>query len=58
MELQEEAIEKLEQILSDEYPGDAEDQHIEADGILVELLIKLGYKKVVEKWFLVPKWYS
>lgn len=38
--------------------NDKERAHINADGILCELLEKLGYKDVVEKYNEVSKWYS
>lgn len=37
---------------------DTECAHINADDILCELLEKLGYKDVVEKYNEVSKWYS
>ena len=38
--------------------GDTECAHRNADGILRELLEKLGYKEVVEKYNEVSKWYA
>ena len=35
-----------------------EDAHYNADGILCDLLKKLGYKDVVEVFHEVSKWYS
>ena len=37
---------------------DIEIAHIEADKILCELLLMLGWKDVVEAWERVPKWYA
>ncbi len=37
---------------------DTECAHVEADNILCELLEKLGYKDVVEKYNKVSKWYA
>lgn len=38
--------------------GDTECAHMNADDILCELLEKLGYKDVVEKYNEVSKWYA
>ena len=38
--------------------GDTECAHVNADDILCELLEKLGYKEVVEKYNEVSKWYA
>lgn len=38
--------------------NDKERTHVNADDILCELLEKLGYKDVVEKYNEVSKWYS
>lgn len=38
--------------------GASEDSHIDADDILCEFLITLGYKKLVSYYKEVPKWYS
>ena len=37
---------------------DTEAAHTEADRLLKELLVELGYKKVVEVYMQVPKWYA
>ena len=37
---------------------DTECAHVAADDILCELLEKLGYKEVVEKYNEVSKWYA
>lgn len=39
-------------------PTDTEAAHSEADGILCDLLIALGYASVVEEWAKVDKWYA
>jgi len=38
--------------------GDIEVAHIDADGILCELLIELGYGKLIELYNEVDKWYA
>jgi len=38
--------------------GDIELCHVEADDLLCELLINLGYKDVVDEYKKVPKWYA
>ena len=38
--------------------GDPEFAHSEADSILCDLLIALGYDRVVQEWAKVPKWYA
>lgn len=37
---------------------DEENGHMNADNVLCDVLIKLGYKEVVDKWHEVDKWYS
>jgi hypothetical protein len=37
---------------------ESEQGHIEADSILCELLIELGYKDIVETFEKLDKWYS
>lgn len=37
---------------------DVECAHSDADDILCNLLIDLGYKEIVEAYSLVPKWYA
>jgi hypothetical protein len=34
------------------------EQHVEADEVLCELLISLGYEDVVEEYRKIEKWYS
>lgn len=53
----EQAIVRLEAIHKRE-DGDQEDWHWEADRVLCELLISLGYEDVVTKWSAIPKWYA
>ncbi len=48
------AIEKLKQC--QDY--DAERAHNDADDVLCDLLVALGYKDVVEEWVKVEKWYA
>ena len=38
--------------------GDIEVAHIDADGILCELLIELGYGKIIELYNEIDKWYA
>lgn len=38
--------------------NDTEGAHIDADDILCELLLELGYNDVVEAYNLVDKWYA
>lgn len=38
--------------------GDPEAAHSEADNILCELLIELGYAEIIEEWKKVAKWYA
>lgn len=38
--------------------GDTEIQHSFADKILMDFLNSLGYKKIVEEYKKIPKWYS
>jgi len=37
---------------------DTEVAHCEADDLLCELLISLGYQDVVDEYYKVPKWYA
>lgn len=37
---------------------DQEEAHSDADWLLCELLCKLGYTKVVEKYKKIDKWYA
>lgn len=50
-----EAVEKLEAI---EKSGDTEGGHIEADGILCNVLIDLGCKEVADAFEKIDKWYA
>ena len=36
---------------------DIENGHVDADKILCDILLELGYKKLVECYRDVPKWY-
>lgn len=37
---------------------DTEENHMQADQILCQLLIELGYKDIVEVYNLIEKWYT
>ena len=37
---------------------DLEDAHVQADGILCDLLAQLGYIDVVDAYERIPKWYA
>ena len=53
-ELIKEALAKLSEIDED----DVEMAHIDADDILCDLLVKLGYSVVVEAYTRIPKWFA
>lgn len=53
--LSDEMVKRLQEEVNND---DTEDAHINADYILCELLEKLGYKDVVEKYNEVSKWYA
>lgn len=38
--------------------GDIEASHAHADGILCDLLIKIGLEDVVDEWRKIEKWYA
>ena len=38
--------------------GDTESSHIVADHLLCELLVKLGYVEVVDRFKALKKWYA
>ena len=38
--------------------NDTEAEHILADDLLVEILIKLGYQDIVDEYERINKWYS
>lgn len=50
-----EAIEEMKKLVNS---GDTEVAHIEADGILCDVLTKLGYKDLVDVYNKVGKWYA
>lgn len=50
-----EAITKLRALQT---ASDPEAEHAEADDILCDLLVSLGYKDVVDEWEKVSKWYA
>lgn len=37
---------------------DIESAHAEADDVLCDLLTALGYKKLIDEYHAVPKWYA
>ena len=37
---------------------DYEEAHVEADNILCDLLESLGFNRMVEEYWKVPKWYA
>lgn len=51
----EEAIEKLKHC---QKSGDTECAHSDADDVLCELLVSLGYEDVIAEYALVDKWYA
>ena len=53
--LQKEFIEKMQACVEN---SDTECAHADADDLLCELLTKLGYKDLVEKYHEVHKWYA
>jgi hypothetical protein len=55
----EEALEELATILQEEKESkDYEMSHVDADGVLCQLLTSLGYKDVVTEYHRVGKWYA
>ncbi|WFP89826.1 hypothetical protein [Ensifer adhaerens] len=55
LKLKEDAVAKLKALQG---PLDPEMAHSDADEILCELLIELGFDAVVAEWRKVDKWYS
>ena len=53
--LQKEFIEKMEDCIDN---GDTECAHGNADDLLCEFLLLLGYRELVEKYRQVRKWYA
>lgn len=51
----EEFIEQLKELQESD---DTECAHCEADDILCELLISLGYQDVVDEYYKINKWYA
>lgn len=49
------AIERMREL---SISGDIENNHIEADQLLVHVLTKIGYTELVELYRKVPKWYA
>lgn len=48
----------IDQLKKQQGSGDYEVAHGEADAVLCELLVALGYQDVVDEWEKVPKWYA
>lgn len=55
------ALKRLREIMADldnkEF-YDQESAHVDADDVLCELLVYLGFKEVVEEYHQIPKWYA
>lgn len=54
MEPEADAIARLKELQTHEW----ESAHANADRVLCDLLIKLGYQHVVDEWEKVGKWYA
>lgn len=50
--------EYIERLIALQTGYDTDVAHSEADAILCEILINLGYQEVVDAWELVNKWYA
>lgn len=50
-----EALEKMRAIGT---YTDIEEGHLEADAILIELLVSLGHRDLCEEWNRIEKWYA
>ena len=48
---------RLEELVNKKYPDEEED-HVEANGILCDMLNALGYKDLTDAWDKIGKWYS
>ena len=55
-EQRKEFIAKLKECQT-KYGTDLEAAHSEADGVLYDVLVALGYEDIAEAWDDVPKWY-
>lgn len=55
-EQRKEFITKLKECQT-KYGTDLEAAHSEADGVLYDVLVTLGYEDIAEAWDDVPKWY-
>lgn len=51
-------VEYVEKMKNANCQGDRETNHIMADSVLCELLVKLGYKDVVKEFDNIRKWYA
>jgi hypothetical protein len=49
--------EVIEYLKQQQENSDTEDSHINADNILCEFLIELGFERIVEEFEKVNKWY-
>jgi len=50
-------LEKMKKIL-DEYDGWEEEDHLNADALLCELLIILGFQELIDVYSKIKKWYA
>lgn len=48
----------IEALKAEQVSDDTEEAHANADGILCNLLIDLGYKPIVDEYHKVSKWYA
>ena len=55
--LYQKSLARLEELVNKKYPDEEED-HVEADGILCDMLNALGYKDLTDAWDKIVKWYS
>ena len=53
--IRDEAIAALNKCVQDE---DTECAHAEADGVLCNILVELGFQEVVDKYNEIDKWYA
>lgn len=55
--LYQKSLARLEELVNKKYTDEEED-HVEADGILCDMLNALGYKDLTDLWDKIGKWYS
>lgn len=48
----------IQRLIELQKPGDTEASHSDADKVLCDLLVALGYASVVDEWEKVNKWYA